>query len=128
MDGESELVDRSDVLLPDRQSAELAAAARRNVPSALDTLPLEYVDETLRFPPGVGGGQDRARAPSSSSPPTTTVWSRPRNRWPCTRMAGEPKRLVVLEGYGHYEVYTDPAFTEVMDETVAWFREHLPPR
>ena len=42
--------------------------------------------------------------------------------------AGEPQKLVVLEGYGHYEVYTDPAFTEVMDETVAWFREHLPPR
>ena len=22
----------------------------------------------------------------------------------------------------------EPAFTEVMDETVGWFREHLPPR
>ena len=50
-DGESELVERSEVLLPDRQSAELAAAARRNVPSALNTLPLEYVDETLGFHP-----------------------------------------------------------------------------
>ncbi len=38
------------------------------------------------------------------------------------------RALVVLEGYGHHEVYADPAFTEVMDETVAWFREHLPPR
>ena len=35
---------------------------------------------------------------------------------------------MVLKGYGHYEVYTDPAFTEVMDETLAWFREHLPSR
>ena len=51
MDGESELVDRNEILLPDRQSAELAAAARCNVPSALDTLPLEYVDETLGFHP-----------------------------------------------------------------------------
>ena len=42
--------------------------------------------------------------------------------------AGEPKKLVVLEGYGHYEVYVDPAFTEVMDEALAWFAEHLPPR
>ena len=41
--------------------------------------------------------------------------------------AGEPKKLVVLEGYGHYEVYAEPAFGEVMRETVAWFREHLPP-
>ena len=29
---------------------------------------------------------------------------------------------LVLEGY------TDPAFTEVMDETLAWFRGRLPPR
>ena len=41
--------------------------------------------------------------------------------------AGEPKKLVVLEGYGHYEVYAEPAFGEVMRETVAWYREHLPP-
>ena len=40
---------------------------------------------------------------------------------------GEPKKLVVLEGYGHYEVYAEPAFSEVMRETLAWFREHLPP-
>ena len=46
-EGDSELVDRDEILLPDRQSAELAAATRRNVPSALNTLPLEHVDETL---------------------------------------------------------------------------------
>ena len=28
---------------------------------------------------------------------------------------------------GHYEVYAEPAFGEVMRESVAWFREHLPP-
>ena len=42
--------------------------------------------------------------------------------------AGEPKKLVILKGYGHYEVYVDPAFTEVMDETVAWYEAHLPAR
>ena len=41
--------------------------------------------------------------------------------------AGEPKKLVVLKGHGHYEVYAEPAFSEVMRETIAWFREHLPP-
>ena len=40
--------------------------------------------------------------------------------------AGEPKKLVVLEGYGHYKVYTEPASTEVMQETLDWFAEHLP--
>ena len=127
LDGESELVDRSEVLLPDRQSAELAAEARRNVPSALDTLPLEYVDETIQFHPEwvvdkiaprpvlfITTDDDRLVPPEESQ----ALYDK----------AGEPKRLVVLEGYGHYEVYMEPAFTEVMDETVAWFREHLPPR
>ena len=126
MDGESELVDRNRILLPDRQSAELAAAARRNVPSALDTLPLEYVDETLGFHPEwvvdriaprpvlfITTDDDRLVPPEESR----VLYDK----------AGEPKKLVVLEGYGHYEVYAEPAFGEVMRETVAWFGEHLPP-
>ena len=126
MEGKSELVDRSEILLPDRQSAELAAAARRNVPSALNTLPLEYVDETLGFHPEwvvdriaprpilfITTDNDRLVPPEESR----TLYDK----------AGGPKKLVVLEGYGHYEVYAEPAFSEVMRETLAWFREHLPP-
>ena len=126
MDGESEFVDRNRILLPDRQSAELAAAARRNVPSALDTLPLEYVDETLGFHPEwvvdriaprpilfITTDDDRLVPPEESR----VLYDK----------AGEPKKLVVLEGYGHYEVYAEPAFGEVMRETVAWYGKHLPP-
>ena len=125
MEGESEFIDRNEILLPDRQSAELAAAARRNVPSALDTLPLEYVDETLSFHPEwivdkiaprpilfITTDDDRLVPPEESG----ALHAR----------AGEPKKLVVLEGYGHYEVYAEPAFSQVMREALAWFREHLP--
>ena len=49
--GKSELADRSEILLADRQSAALAAAARKNNPNAINTLPLEYIDETLQFHP-----------------------------------------------------------------------------
>ena len=49
--GKLEYVDRSEILLPDRQSAELAAAARRNNPAAVSTIPMEYVDDTLGFNP-----------------------------------------------------------------------------
>ncbi|PKB59277.1 MAG: hypothetical protein BZY83_02790, partial [SAR202 cluster bacterium Casp-Chloro-G2] len=49
--GRSEMVERSDILLPDRQSAELAAAARRNNPAAVGTIPVEYVDDTIGFNP-----------------------------------------------------------------------------
>jgi hypothetical protein len=42
--------------------------------------------------------------------------------------AGEPKKLVILKGFGHYEVYGGEVFRHVMDETVAWYKTHLPAR
>jgi len=39
--------------------------------------------------------------------------------------AGEPKKLVVLKGFGHYEVYGGHAFRQVMEETLAWYATHL---
>lgn len=125
--GQSDLVKREEVLLPDRQSAELAAAARRNNPFAVSEIPLEYVDQTLEFNPEwvvdriaprpvlfITTDDDRLVPPEESA----ALHAR----------AGEPKKLVVLKGYGHYEVYTEPAFSEVMRETVAWYRQYLPPR
>jgi dipeptidyl aminopeptidase/acylaminoacyl peptidase len=125
--GQSELVERSDILLPDRQSAELAAAARRNNPAAINTIPLEYVDDTLSFNPEwvvdkiaprpilfITTDNDRLVPPEESE----HLYKR----------AGEPKKLVILKGYGHYEVYTEPAFSEVMNATLTWFQEYLPAR
>jgi dipeptidyl aminopeptidase/acylaminoacyl peptidase len=127
LDGKSAFVKREEILLPDRQSAELAAAARRDNPAAVGTLPLEYIDETLQFAPEwvvdriaprpvlfITTDDDRLVPPEESF----RLYAR----------AGEPKKLVVLEGYGHYEVYTEPAFQEVMQATVAWYRQHLPAR
>ena len=122
--GESEFVARTEVLLPDRQSAELAAAARRDVKGAVDSLPLEFVDETATFHPEwvvdriapravlfIAAGDDRL-VPQEES---RALYDR----------AGEPRKLAVLEGCGHYEVYAEPAFGAVMAETTAWFAEHL---
>ena len=125
LDGKSEFVAREEILLPDRQSAGLAAAARRNNPAAVSTIPLEYVHETLEFNPEwivdriaprpilfITTDNDRLVPPDES----VHLFQR----------AGEPKRLVVLKGYGHYEVYTDPAFSEVMQATCEWFGAYLP--
>tara|TARA_R110002110_G_scaffold178357_1_gene383343 strand:+ start:229 stop:1119 length:891 start_codon:yes stop_codon:yes gene_type:complete len=125
LDGESEWAERSEILLPDRQSAALAEAARKSNPNALNTLPLEYIDETLQFHPEwvvdkiaprpilfITTDDDRLVPPEES--------------YALFEKAGEPKKLVTLKGFGHYEVYVEPAFTQVMDETVAWFRQHLP--
>ena len=41
------------------------------------------------------------------------------------RRPGEPKRLVVLRGFGPYEVYTGDAFRQVMERTLGWYRQYL---
>jgi fermentation-respiration switch protein FrsA (DUF1100 family) len=125
--GVSDLADRNEVLLPDRQSAELGAAARRDNPAAVTQLPLEFVDDTLGFNPDwivdriaprpvlfITTDDDRLVPPQESE----AMFAR----------AGEPKKLVVLKGFGHYEVYGGEAFRKVMDETVAWYKTHLPAR
>jgi fermentation-respiration switch protein FrsA (DUF1100 family) len=125
--GESEFVERSEILLPDRQSVALAAAARRDNPWAINTIPLEYVDDTLGFHPEwivdkiaprpilfITSDNDRLVPPEESA-----------HLYACAK---EPKRLVVLKRYGHYEVYTEPAFSEVMVATLEWYQRYLPPR
>lgn len=125
--GKSQFVAREEVLLPDRQSAELAAAARRNNPNAVGTIPLEYIDETLQFHPEwvvdkisprpllvIATDDDRLVPPAESRALYAS--------------AGEPKKLVVLKGFGHYEVYGGRAFDELMGETIAWYQAHLPAR
>jgi pimeloyl-ACP methyl ester carboxylesterase len=127
LDGKSEFVKREEILLPDRQSAELAAAARRNNPAAVGTIPLEYVDETLQFAPEWVVDKIAPR-------PVLFITTDDDRLVPAQesielyRRAGEPKKLVVLEGYGHYEVYVEPAFSAVMQATVAWCRQYLPAR
>ncbi len=123
--GQSELVAREEVLLPDRQSAELAARARAANPNAVGRIPLEYIDETLQFHPEwvvdkiaprplllIAAGDDRLVPPEDCQ----SLYEK----------AQQPKKLVVLPGVGHYEVYAKPAFDDVMRETVTWFQEHLP--
>ena len=123
--GESEMVERADILLPDRQSAELAAAARKENPAAVGTIPVEYVDDTIGFNPEWIVGQISPR-------PILFITSLddrlvpPEESEQLYEHAGEPKKLVVLEGVGHYEVYAEPAFSEVMKETLDWYQTYLP--
>jgi len=126
LDGSSAFVDRSEILLPDRQSAQLAVAARRANPAAVNELPLEFIDDTLGFHPEwvvdkiaprailfITTSDDRLVPPEESQ----CMFAK----------AGEPKKLVTLSGFGHYEVYAEPAFSQLMREVTGWFRTHLPP-
>jgi dipeptidyl aminopeptidase/acylaminoacyl peptidase len=127
MTGAAEFVDRAEILLPDRQSAELAAAQRRGNPGAVSEIPLEFIDDTLQFHPEwvvdkiaprplllITTDNDRLVPPEESE----ALYAR----------AGEPKKLVTLKGWGHYEVYVGEAFQQVMAATLEWYRQYLPPR
>ena len=122
--GHSEMVAREEILLPDRQSAALAAAARAGNPNAVGKIPLEFIDETLQFHPEwvvdkisprplllIAAGDDRLVPPEDCQ----SLYEK----------ALEPKRLVIVPGYGHYEMYVKPAFDVVMSETISWFDEYL---
>ncbi len=125
--GQSEMADRSEILLPDRQSAALAAAARKTNPNAINTLPLEYIDETLQFHPE--WVVDRiAPRPILFITTDDDRLVPPEETYALHEKAGDPKGLVVLKGYGHYEVYAEPAFSGVMGPTLAWFERFLPAR
>ncbi len=125
--GKSQLVERSEILLPDRQSAELAEAARRNNPAAVSTIPIEYVDDTMGFNPEWIVGQISPR-PILFITSDNDRLVLPEESEQLYAHAGEPKKLVVLKGYGHYEVYLEPAFSEVMGATIDWYQKYLPSR
>jgi len=123
--GRSEFAGRNEVLLPDRQSAALATAARKDNPGAVGEIPLEYIDDTLGFHAEwvvdkiaprpvlfITCDEDRLVPPEESQ----SLHAR----------AGEPKKLIVLQGWGHYEVYTGEAFRQVIEPTLAWYRQYLP--
>jgi dipeptidyl aminopeptidase/acylaminoacyl peptidase len=122
--GQSELADRGEVLQHDPQSAEIAAAARRALSGAAMQVPLEFVHETLGFRPEwvVGRIAPRAALFITSDADELVM---PEESERMHAAAGEPKRLVVLKGFGHYQVFTPPAIDQVMAETTAWFGRHL---
>ena len=123
--GESQFAERDEILLQDRASAALSAAARANNPDAVSTVPASFIDETLSF------HADWVVAKIAPRPLLliTTEDDRlvpPEESRSLYSLAGEPKKLIVLKGYGHYDVYAEPAFGEVMAATLAWYRAHLP--
>jgi dipeptidyl aminopeptidase/acylaminoacyl peptidase len=124
MEGHSALAERTEILLPDRQSAELAAAARRSNPGAVSQIPLEFIDDTLGF--NAEWVVDRiAPRPVLFITSDNDRLVPPEESEAMYRRAGEPKKLFVLRGFGHYEVYTGEAFRQVMAETLLWFRQFL---
>jgi dipeptidyl aminopeptidase/acylaminoacyl peptidase len=127
MTGQSEFVDRSSILLPDRQSADLAAAARRGNPGAVSEIPMEFIDDTLEFHPEWVVDKIAPRPVLFITTDDDRLVPQDESEALFAK-AGEPKKLVVLKKWGHYEVYAGEAFDQVMEPTLAWYRQYLPAR
>jgi len=122
--GAGELADRADVLKLDPRSQEISARTRANRPGASMEVPLEMTHETLGFNPEwiVDRIAPRAALFITSDfdelvPPDESIALHAR--------AGSPKKLVVLHGYGHYDVFTPPGLDKVMREAIPWLREYV---
>ncbi|MFN0304306.1 MAG: alpha/beta hydrolase [Burkholderiales bacterium] len=127
MTGKSAFVDRTSILLPDRQSAELAAAARRGNPGAVSEIPMEFIDDTLEFHPEWVVDKIAPRPVLFITTDDDRLVPQDESEALYAR-AGEPKKLIVLKGWGHYEVYSGEAFRQVMAATLSWYRQYLPAR
>ena len=100
-------------------------AARQS--GAVSQIPLEFVDDTLGF--NAEWVVDRiAPRPVLFITTDNDRLVPPEESEAMYRRAGEPKKLVMLHGFGHYEVYTGEAFRQVMEPTVAWFQQEPRPQ
>jgi fermentation-respiration switch protein FrsA (DUF1100 family) len=122
--GVSELAERSDVLKLDPRSVEISALARAGRPGASMLVPLEMVHETIGFNPEwvVDRISPRAALFMTSDRDDLVL---PEESIALHARAGDPKKLVVLSGFGHYDVFTAPALDLVMAEAIPWFWRYL---
>jgi uncharacterized protein len=124
--GQSEFVDRTEIIMTDRQSAAISDAARQNTAKIVSKIPLEYVDDTASFNPE--WVVDKISPRPALFITTDNDRIAPGQVEEMYAHAGEPKKLVVLKGFGHYQVYAGEGLRQLTEATLSWFRQYLPAR
>lgn len=124
VDGSSELVHRNEVVVPDPKSESLIAESSRSHPHVNFNVSLESAERILDFKPEQVVAQIAPRAlllvhsgDDVLVPPEESQYM--------YEKAQSPKRLVILPGAAHYDVYHGEAFQTVMGLTRDWYEEHL---
>lgn len=126
--GQSRMSERADILWLDEESKRISAAGRANTTAGSATqIPAEFVDETMGFRPQ--WIVDRlAPTPLLLITTDNDLVVPPAESEALYEAAKEPKRLVVLKGFGHYAVYSGEAFRQTMAATVEWLDTHMSAR
>lgn len=125
--GKSTWVSSDEVMVPDPHSDSWHQAIIRQFPERQYNLPLETADAILSYRP-------YAVAHSIAPRPVLVIAVADDDLVPTEQAeeiynsCGEPKRLILLPGIHHHDVYTGDPFQRVLSEASKWFQEHLAPR
>jgi dienelactone hydrolase len=123
--GKSTLVSPYEIMVRDPYTERIHAERQRKFPGSVTDIVLESAEAILEYAPEdvveriaprailwIHAGQDELVPPEESE----AMHARAR----------EPKKLVLLPGLTHYDVYTGEGFAAVMREALAWYRAFIP--
>ncbi len=121
--GESTLVDPF-MILADPESRAFFENAAKDLPGLKTQITLETLESTLEYEPEAVADRIAPRALLLISGELDAVTPADEFRSVYAR-TGEPKKLVILEGLRHYEIYSGEPLERSAREAVDWFRQHL---
>ena len=127
--GKSELLAPGEILVADPAAAEKRQAVIAKIPGMEEPKGTEYslatAEKLLEFKPidVVDRISPRAILYIAAELDTTTPVDGAQEMYQRTN---EPKKLQVIPGAAHYDVYRKEQVDSVMESTVAWLKEHLP--
>ena len=127
LSGQSQTVELREIIVPCPTTVKYAALRQQanpdhNVSAML--LTLESAEAIINFKPQAVAAQIAPRAAMwiVAGEDTLVPIGESESMY---RSAGEPKKVVVLEGVTHHGLYHDAPFEDMMTESTAWFNEHL---
>jgi hypothetical protein len=123
--GNSRLVEQKEIILNDPRTAKMRVELEQKVPAMKTAmLSLESADALVTFQPETVVESISPRAAMWICAETDALVPRD-EQYQLYRKAGEPKRLVVIEGETHHSLYSGKGLEKVMTHATQWFNDHL---
>ncbi len=122
--GESRRILTAEIVLPVSSSGMDTLPKPKNPAAQKNELPLESVDAMIQYRPELVVAGISPRAALWIYTPEDTVIP-PEESISMYLKANEPKKLIAIEGFKHYELYHGPGFEHVMNYSSEWFAQHL---
>jgi hypothetical protein len=121
--GKSAMVDPF-MILADAESKAFFESAAKDLDRLKTQITLETLESTLEYCPEDVADRIAPRALLLIAAGLDTV-TPPDEFRSVYAKAREPKKLVVLEGVRHYEIYSGEPLERSAQEAIGWYREHL---